>query len=194
MSDKFQDQYRIESNRLKNWNFGWKKCYYLTICTRFNEYFGEIKDDKMIFTEIGKVAVNQWISTPDIRPDMNLQLDEFQVMPNHFHAIIGIGSNKFNSFSDHEYEIEILNPGLTETIFRKNKFGPQSKNISSICRGYKSSVTAYAKNHKILFDWQPNFYCNIINDEKSLIKVRNYILNNVKNWSKDRFNKNKIKS
>ena len=31
-----------------------------------------------------------------MRPDMNLQMGEFVVMPNHFHAIIIIGENQYN--------------------------------------------------------------------------------------------------
>jgi putative transposase len=31
-----------------------------------------------------------------MRPDMNLQMGEFVIMPNHFHAIIIIGENEYN--------------------------------------------------------------------------------------------------
>jgi len=59
-----------------------------------------------------------------MRPDMNLWMGEYTIMPNHFHAIIGIGNNEFNTHSD-----------------TTNQFGPQSKNLASILRGFKSSVT-----------------------------------------------------
>ena len=35
--------------------------------------------------------------TFDLRPDMNLIKGEFVVMPNHFHALIGIGHNEYNT-------------------------------------------------------------------------------------------------
>jgi hypothetical protein len=38
-----------------------------------------------------KIVENEWIKTPEIRPDMNLKQGEFVVMPNHFHAILIIG-------------------------------------------------------------------------------------------------------
>lgn len=47
-------------------------------------------------TEIGKIVESEWLKTPSIRPDMHLELDEFVVMPNHFHAIIWIGINDYN--------------------------------------------------------------------------------------------------
>lgn len=55
----------------------------------------------MILSEIGKIAAAEWIKTPDIRPDMNLILGEFVVMPNHFHAIIIIGDNQYNTVQPH---------------------------------------------------------------------------------------------
>ena len=39
------NKYRIESSRLKNWDYGWKGFYFITICTGNRiHYFGEIVD------------------------------------------------------------------------------------------------------------------------------------------------------
>jgi len=48
---------------------------------------------------IGFIVKNEWLKTFEMRPDMNLQMDEFVIMPNHFHAIIIIGENKYNGSS-----------------------------------------------------------------------------------------------
>ena len=75
-------------------------------------FFGEIH----CLSEIGKIVQTEWLKTPEIRPDMNLELGEFVVMPNHFHAIIRIGENQFNTHHrNHRYQ------------FAQNQFGPQSK-------------------------------------------------------------------
>ena len=50
----------------------------------------------MILSEIGEIANDEWLKTPSIRQDMNITLDEFVVMPDHFHAIIIIGENRYN--------------------------------------------------------------------------------------------------
>jgi len=42
-------------------------------------------------------------------------------------------------------------PPITVT---KNKFGPQSKNLAFIIRGFKSSVTTNARKINAGFDWQ----------------------------------------
>ena len=99
MSKLFKNKYRIASARLQNWNYANEGMYFVTICTKNREnYFGNI-DSKGIFnpTEIGKIAYSEWFNAIDIRPDMNLILGEFVVMPNHIHGIIIIGENDFNA-------------------------------------------------------------------------------------------------
>ncbi len=97
MSDKFQDMYRIPSARADWWNYGWNAAYFVTICTQNKEcYLGDAIDGKIKLSDIGKIAEQEWLKTPAIRPDMNIKLDEFVVMPNHFHGIIRIGENQYN--------------------------------------------------------------------------------------------------
>jgi len=102
MPEKFQNKYRIESNRWQNWDYGWNGAYFITIVThnRIN-YFGEIKNGEMIKSKLGLILNNEWLKTPNIRPDMNIVLDEYCVMPNHFHAIIIIGENQYNRDAMH---------------------------------------------------------------------------------------------
>src|SRR5690606_42106974 len=57
----------------------------------------------------------------------------------------------------------------------KNKFGPQSKNLGSIIRGFKSSVTTDARKIDADFAWHPRFYDHIIRDYTSFINITNYI-------------------
>ena len=166
MSDKFQNKYRIPSTRATWWNYGDSAAYFITICTKNRvHYFGEIVEEtqcaidksqsptvemqciaSLRATEIGKMVETEWLKTPSIRPDMNLELDDYVVMPNHFHAIIWIGDNKFNSD-----ELEVPTISLEPTNEIKNpgthKFGPQYKNLASIIRGFKSAVTTYARKN-----------------------------------------------
>ncbi len=97
MTDKFQNRYRIESTRLQNWDYRWAGAYFITICTKNREhFFGEIDNGEMKLSEIGRIAEQEWQKKFDMRPDMNLQMGEYQIMPNHFHAIIIIGENEYN--------------------------------------------------------------------------------------------------
>ena len=54
-----------------------------------------------------------------------------------------------------------------------NKFGPQSKNLASIVRGFKSSVTKYAHLIHADFQWQSRYYDHIIRDAESFERILN---------------------
>ena len=177
--DKFNSTFKINSSRFQNWNYSWKGKYFVTICTQKHvNYFGEIYDSKMHMSEIGLEVEKQWLKSISLRPDMNIKLEDFVIMPNHFHGIIEIGRNVFNEYLNSQSNSQ-----------EGNKFGPQRKNLSSIMRGFKGSVTSFARINHILFDWQPRFHDHLIRNEKELIKIKKYIQNNVNNWERDRFNK-----
>ncbi len=181
--------YRIESNRRPNFDYSSANKFFITICTNeMTHDFGKISNGILTMTPLGMEIHTQWEKTPDIRPDMNLIIDEFQVMPNHFHGIIEIGINAYNSIQPLD---KFLNIELPEY---KNQFGPQRKNLSSILRGFKSAATSFAKKNGILFKWQPNFHDIIIRDDRALEKIRNYIRNNVATWERDRLNRGKSRA
>ncbi len=69
-----------------------------------------------------------------------------------------------------------------------NKFRPQSKNLASIVRGFKSSVTKYAHLIDADFQWQSRYYVHIIRDAESFERIRQYIANNPLHWEEDKFN------
>jgi len=92
MLDKFQNKYTIKSTRLENYDYAQNGLYFVTICTKDREeLFGEIKDEKMILNEVGRIVNQFWQEIPKHFPFVNL--DEFVVMPNHVHGIIEISKN-----------------------------------------------------------------------------------------------------
>ena len=205
MSDRFQNKYRIESARLKHWDYGWNAPYFVTICTQERIcFFGDVVDGKMVLNEIGQIVQSEWLKTFEMRPDMNLEMGEYVVMPNHFHAIIGIGENQYNTTRDTErgggrdamHGVSTVHDGdamhgvsttKTKTTEFKNKFGPQSKNLASIIRGFKSSVTKNVRQIHADFAWQSRFHDHIIRDHKSFDHISNYIVTNPMNWTADQF-------
>lgn len=140
----------------------------------------------MILNEIGIIAQDEWLKTPTIRPDMNLQLDEFVVMPNHFHAILFIGENQYNMPGKGTQNIAPVLEGF-QNKKTQSKFGPQSKNLSSIIRGFKSAVTKRAKETNEHFAWQERFHDHIIRNYESYQRIRDYIVNNPAKWELDKF-------
>ncbi|MCL2282109.1 MAG: hypothetical protein FWC26_02200 [Fibromonadales bacterium] len=181
--DKYKNKYRIPSNRLIGYNYNTNGCYYITICTKNREhYFGEVVCHEMQLSEIGEIAKLEWSKTAELRPDMNLRLDEFIVMPNHFHGIVFIDDNQYNMVN-----VPVETQSIA-SLHYKNSFSPQSKNISSIIRGFKSAVTICARKRDIIFAWQERFHDVIIHGDDDLNRVRAYILDNPQNWDKDNYN------
>ena len=104
-----------------------------------------------------------WEKTYELRPDMNLWMGKYTVMPDHFHAIIGIGENEFNTNNGTRRDAmprvsDIPSQTQSPNIDMANSFGHQSKNLASIMRGFKSTVTIQARIYSPEFQWQ--FRCN----------------------------------
>ena len=173
--DKFKNKYRIESARLQNWDYGSPGLYFVTICTKNRDHhFGDIvagvgtQDFASLHpTTIGTIAQQYWTDIPIHFPFV--ELDEYTVMPNHVHGILLINKPEYNEW-------------------QTNKFGPQSKNLGSIIRGYKAGVKTFATTNQIEFGWQPRFHDHIIRTEKDLNNIRQYLMNNPKKWAQDRNN------
>ncbi len=181
--ENFQNKYRIKSARLQSWNYGWESSYFVTVCTKNRiNYFGNINDGKMEKSEIGEIVSEEWLKTANIRPDMNLSLHQFVIMPNHFHAIIHIGKNKYNNYDGNDNRRDAMH--CVSTV---NEFKPQSKNLSSIMRGFKSAVTKQAHCLGFDFAWQTRFHEHIIRNEKSFNRISQYVIDNPKLWDKDKF-------
>jgi len=194
MNDKFKNKYRIETTRLKGWDYGKNGYYFVTICTKNRiPYLGNVINGMVQLSEIGKIAFDELQKTPDIRIDMNVKLGEFVIMPNHIHCIIIIGENEYNTNRrdamrfDNNYRDAMHGVSTINNTNNTNKFGPQSKNLPSIIRGFKSAVTKRAKIINPNFSWQRNYYEHIIRDEKSFKTISEYIINNPLKWNEDKY-------
>jgi len=115
----------------------------------------------MILNETGNIVMSEWMKTIKIRQDMNLELGEFVVMPNHFHGILIIGDNEYNGRD----AMHCVSTGTSSVI--PNQFGPQRKNVSSVIRSFKSSVTKNARLLNPDFAWQTRSHDHIIRDARS---------------------------
>lgn len=200
--NKYLNTYRIESTRMPFWDYRNAALYFVTICTKNRiRYFGNVDSvetpcmdgvvetpcmaslqcPKIQLSEIGCIAENEWLETFELRRDMNLYKGEFIVMPDHFHAIIGIGDNPYNARRDAMQETGYRDAkhGVStghEKIL--NHFGPQSKNLASIIRGFKSAVTTAARKINAPFEWQPRYHEHIIRNDNAHRNIKQYILSN----------------
>jgi len=78
-----------KSIRLKGYDYSKNGAYFITICIYNSEcLLGKVVDGEMILSEYGEIVRNEWLKREEIRK--NVQLDNYVVMPNHFHSIIVI--------------------------------------------------------------------------------------------------------
>ena len=84
-----KDHPERKPNRLTNYDYSLAGAYFVTINAYQREsLFGEIVDGIMQLNDMGEIVVAAWELTPVIRP--NVELDEFVMMPDHFHALLFI--------------------------------------------------------------------------------------------------------
>ena len=164
---KFKGKYRIESNRLKTWDYTQYGFYYITILTKYyKNYFGEIRNGKMRLSKYGRVLKEELMRTKQIRD--YVELDMWQIMPNHLHLIIILDNPKQKACHESKYL--------------------QPSSIGAIIGQLKSIVTKKIRKMGCeRFAWQPNYYDHIIRSEKALCCIRKYIALNPLKWEIDQY-------
>jgi hypothetical protein len=65
-----------------------------------------------------------------------------------------------------------------------NQFGPQSRNIASIVRGYKIGVTKIVRGIDPSFRWQARYWDRVVRDLDERDRIRSYIRENAETWWK----------
>lgn len=174
--------------RVKNWNYAAAASYFITICTKkrlpiLGVIYEEDQETRFIPSIIGKEISKQWLDIPLIRPDMNIEMGVFQIMPDHFHGIITIGENNYNKFlyinsNQNENPLDIP----ANYLKSPNQFGTISHDLPSVIRGFKAAVTRFAIDNNIDFKWQSRYYEHIIRSKIEYKEISDYIMKNPENW------------
>ena len=158
-----------KSIRLKNYDYSQSGLYFVTICTQNREcIFGNIINNNvgvgrdrpisMILNQYGKIIENVWESLPNHH---SVELDVFQIMPNHVHFILHI-------------------------VLGASRRAPTT--LGFIVGMFKTECTKQINKlqntpgQKI---FQRNYYEHIIQNENELIKIRQYIKTNPLFWNQD---------
>jgi putative transposase len=172
----FRDQYRIESARKPYWDYSLPGWYFVTICTKDRKiYFGRVVDSSVSLSAIGVRATSFWQEIP--RHHVNVDIDEFIVMPNHVHGIIVI--------SGPERLPELRRRGEIRRTMALSSVHPKAGSLGAVVGSFKSAVTRWCREQSVRFAWQPRFHDRIIRGKNSLKAVREYIRENPANWHRD---------
>ncbi len=151
----YQNRYRIESARLKNWDYSSNGNYFITMCTKYRRHlFGKIINGEMILSEIGKIAYKYWQEIPN--HFLFVRLDKFVIMPDHIHGIINI---------------------VKQDVY--------TSNLGVVINQYKRKCTIKSRKIDPAFRWLPRYHDHIIRNNGDLNRIRDYIQNNPRNWKED---------
>ena len=64
MKGKYQNKFRIESTRLKDWDYSTPWYYFVTINTiNHKHFFGNVINGLMELNEMGLIAETEWVNT-----------------------------------------------------------------------------------------------------------------------------------
>lgn len=167
-----------KSIRLPGYDYAQEGMYYVTICVQDRMHrFGEIvgatlvvaqeHEHAMALNDAGRMVEDIWLSIPKIFP--NVTLDEYIVMPNHFHGIVAIDRCAWAT--------KRVAPTLGQIIGAYKSITTNQYIFGVKCNGWPA------------FDgriWHRNYYEHIIRDQDDLVRIRAYIRDNPKNWERDR--------
>jgi REP element-mobilizing transposase RayT len=195
----FHDRYRIPSARLHGWDYAAAGCYFVTICTQNRAcILGTVGEGGVILSAAGWVVDRCWREIP-LHHD-GVFLDEFVVMPNHLHGIVGINDTHRDrpSRRDVACNVSTNHPNgdppprrdvacnvSTKPSSTMSSIAPPAGSLGTIIRSFKSAVTKHCRAAGLDFAWQSRYHDRIIRDVRALAEVREYLRNNPAQWHLD---------
>jgi len=180
---------------LKGYDYSLAGAYFVTINVQDREcLLGEIEDGVMELYPAGKMVDEVWCSLPE--KYITAVLDEFVIMPNHFHFIVFLTNEPFATGVDDPPDAvqSPADPGQARGPAPTMADGDDVRPSLSDVVGWFKSLTTAKYRHGVRDEywppfpgrvWQRNYYEHIIRNERSLNAIRAYIENNPANWQQD---------
>ena len=189
-----REKHHRRSVRLKGYDYAGPGAYFVTVCAWNREcIFGDIINGEMKLNEYGKVVQREWMNTVDIRP--NVELDEFIIMPNHFHGILLIDGNDGCDVGARRCLALYNTNANNRATHRVAPTTLHPNSLGSIIGQFKSIVTKQINrlgNTPGMPVWQRNYFEHVIRNEKELFMIRQYIRLNPVQWDIDQENPENI--
>ena len=161
--------------RLSGFDYAQPGAYFITTVAQDRRcVFGEVKNGVICLFGYGEVLVDRWHWLH--QQYSYLALDEFVVMPNHFHAIININTDPGRAGRDRP---------LQQTI----------KSVSQLIGAFKTTTSK--RIHQMgntWFEWQRSFYERVVRNDKECDRIREYIQTNPLRWELDIENDSSVAS
>lgn len=176
------------SIRLKDYDYTQAGAYFITLCVENRAcVLGDVIDGEMQLSTTGVIVAEAWEWLAQQYP--YVAIDEYVVMPNHFHGIIVIDAPTV--WAVREPPIIIPTEPPTVGAVREPPNQPPRKPLGRLIGAFKTVSTKRINELNttpgIVF-WQRNYYEHIIRHENALDRIRRYIIHNPMKWAIDRQN------
>lgn len=146
--------------------------------------FGDIVEGEMQLSPIGTIVTEEWLKTPELRSYVTL--DMYVVMPNHLHGILIIDGDDVDAVKTSRWDVSETHQ---ETRQRRVSTGLRRHSLGAVVNQFKTACTKRIRAAGYPdFTWQSRFHDHVIRSEKSLEKIREYIMNNPMQWHMDQEN------
>ena len=178
------------SIRLRNYDYSQAGAYFVTICVEGRKpLYGEVCNGCMVRSPAGDAVASCWYEIP--RHYLEVELDEFVVMPNHMHGIVVIASCR----SERAAGAATMCRGRpTHAPPGSDVMAAPAHNLGTILGSYKSAVTkavnALRCSQRVPV-WQRGYFEHVVRSEEELNRIREYIASNPANWHLDKENLNR---
>jgi putative transposase len=168
---------------LKDYDYSQMGEYLITLVThKHKQLFGEIVDSEMRLNPIGQIIRVEWVKSATIRHE--IELGEFIIMPNHFHAIVHILDTDTENITGDSNGIGRGDRPVAPTT--RPRLTPKS--LGALVAGFKSSTTTLINEYRNtpgIPVWQRNYYEHIICSDNEYLRIDAYISCNPENWPSD---------
>jgi REP element-mobilizing transposase RayT len=128
----------------------------------------------VLLNRLSETVRNEWSKSAQIRGE--IRLDEFIVMPSHFHGIVFVTPLSRSR-------------GDPATVGRRPiaMRGTGSRSLGSLMAGFKSATT---RRYNDLCQtagplWQRDYYERVVRNEAELSRIRQYVRDNPLKWADD---------
>ncbi len=192
---KSNKKYKDESNRLQIWNYSAPGIYYITICTDNREkLFGYVENGQMVLSDFGQIAKTEILKIPEYHK--RAILDEWVVMPDHIHLLIELGIWDFNNGMSvigdavgqiHEFALQCRFPKPTTEEIKHYRAQRRKMVLFKILGKMQMKISIQInviRNTPGKTNWQSDYYDHVVRDRDDYLRIKNYIIDNPKNWSK----------
>jgi putative transposase len=171
----YRNRCRVESTRLKGWDYTADGWYFVTVCTRGREcFFGRIVDRRVRLSKVRDAALRYWKDIPN--HSANAGLDAFVIMPNHLHGIVIIKARNDPrgdvGCRDVACNVSTINADIGTSVGGNlgtvgssgmSTVPPGPGSLGAIVRSYKSAVTRWCQmNGYTSFAWLSIMYLRMV--------------------------------